>query len=70
MMTDKTPLSDFLQGGENFRPIHHHLCQAGEKAEVHSWRCNSPYCEAMERVCVMHGGSQPISIGEEPWRGK
>jgi hypothetical protein len=61
-------VSDFLQGGENFRPIHVHVCSSGTPEE-HNWRCNSAYCEGGEQNCIEHGGDRPIAIGREPWRG-
>jgi hypothetical protein len=25
----------------------------------HHWTCTSPYCNALERKCVAHGGDEP-----------
>lgn len=52
--------------------VHTHTCQPdpGSEKGLHTWQCNSPYCEALPRICPDHGGREPIVIGEEPWRGR
>jgi hypothetical protein len=61
-----TPEKFFDAGGEHF---HVHTCPASGDHPVHPWKCNSPYCENMVRVCPDHGGKEPVTKGEEPWRG-
>ncbi len=61
-MSDK---ADRINGS---RPKHTHQCATAEP--IHTWECNSPYCEDMVRVCVPHGGREPIIQGEEPWKGR
>lgn len=55
----------FDAGGSTF---HTHRCTGGENGKAHSWDCNSPYCNALPRECPNHGGKEPVTIGEEPWR--
>ena len=45
------------------RPAHIHSCPDG-----HKWACQSPYCQAVTRQCVVHGGEKPVEPGFEPWR--
>ena len=60
-----TPGDKFFDaGGSTF---HTHRCSP-EGETAHSWRCNSPYCNALPRECPDHGGKDPVTIGEEPWR--
>ncbi len=55
----------FDAGGSTF---HTHRCTGGEGGTPHTWDCNSPYCNALPRECPDHGGKDPVTIGEEPWR--
>lgn len=54
----------FDAGGSTF---HTHTC-AAEGEKPHTWQCNSPYCENLNRNCPDHGGKEPVTKGEEPWR--
>jgi hypothetical protein len=47
------------------RPFHVHTDIDGER-----WKCNSPYCEAMNRNPPTKGGKEPVATGMEPWKGR
>jgi hypothetical protein len=51
-------------GGTTF---HVHRCTSDPEA-MHSWMCNSPYCEVLTGPCPDHGGPDPVVKGLEPWR--
>lgn len=55
----------FDAGGSTF---HTHMCTGDDGKQRHPWRCNSPYCNNLQRECPEHGGKDPVTIGEEPWR--
>lgn len=59
-----TPQVYFDAGGTTF---HVHTCP---DKDGHTWACNSPYCENLNRLCPDHGGTEPVVKGEEPWRGR
>lgn len=62
--TDETRF-DFVFGD---RPSHVHTCGGDETQPIHTWLCNSPYCQDMVEQCPTHGGIPPIRSGREPWR--
>jgi hypothetical protein len=59
---------DFVQHAG--RPQHTHTCAGDDMDQMHTWQCDSPYCEVMQEICPMHGGVPPVRIGREPWRGR
>lgn len=64
-MGEKAKQQNFVVGD---RPQHVHTCNAGELP--HQWPCNSPYCSFAAAICVEHGGTPPVEMGHEPWRGR
>ncbi len=55
----------FEAGGSTF---HTHRCPGLAPGDLHTWKCNSPYCNLLTDLCPDHGGPEPIIIGREPWK--